>query len=80
MEKVSSVHHEDLSIEQPKVSSKVDPTEEFSLQEQRKIIHRVDRRLVTVLGCLYCIALLDRTNFGNANIAVCHLPKPSDCR
>jgi hypothetical protein len=42
---------------------------EFSLQEQRKIVHRVDRRLVLTVGVLYCISLMDRTNLSAASIA-----------
>jgi hypothetical protein len=42
---------------------------EFSPEEQRKIIHRVDRRLVLTVGVLYCISLMDRTNLGAASIA-----------
>lgn len=42
---------------------------EFSPEEQRKIIHRVDRRLVVTVGVLYCISLMDRTNLGAAAIA-----------
>ena len=42
---------------------------EFTPREQRKIIHRVDRRLVTTLGLLYMCSLMDRTNLGAANIA-----------
>ena len=42
---------------------------EFSTQEQKKIIHRIDRRLVTTLGVLYCVSLMDRTNLGVASIA-----------
>lgn len=42
---------------------------EFTPAEQKKIIHRVDRRLVTTLGVLYCASLMDRTNLGAANIA-----------
>lgn len=42
---------------------------EFTPAEQKKIIHRVDRRLVTTLGILYCCSLMDRTNLGSANIA-----------
>jgi len=41
----------------------------FTEQEQRKIIHRVDRRLVSVLGLLYMASLMDRTNLSAANIA-----------
>lgn len=42
---------------------------EFTLREQRRIIRRVDRRLVTTLGVMYCISLMDRTNLGQASIA-----------
>lgn len=42
---------------------------EFSPQEQRKIIHRIDRRLVVTVGVLYCISLMDRTNLSAAAIA-----------
>jgi hypothetical protein len=42
---------------------------EFTPAEQRKIIHRVDRRLVVTVGVLYCISLMDRTNLSSANIA-----------
>lgn len=42
---------------------------EFSPAEQKKILRRVDLRLVTVLGLLYMCSLMDRTNLGAANIA-----------
>lgn len=41
----------------------------FTPAEQRKIIHRVDRRLVITLGLLYSVSLMDRTNLGNIAIA-----------
>ena len=41
----------------------------FSEREQRKIIHRIDRRLVVTVGVLYCVSLMDRTNLGAASIA-----------
>jgi hypothetical protein len=47
----------------------VDVDEEFSYVEQRKIVHRIDRRLVTVLGIGYTISLIDRTNTSMAVIA-----------
>ncbi|RAK96985.1 putative phthalate transporter [Aspergillus ibericus CBS 121593] len=47
----------------------VDYDEEFSPAEQRKIIHRVDRRLVTMAGLAYCISLMDRTNLSMAAVA-----------
>lgn len=41
----------------------------FTPIEQKKIIHKVDRRLTLTLGVLYCISLMDRTNLSAANIA-----------
>lgn len=43
--------------------------EEYSYKEQRKIIHKVDRRLITVAGLLVAVSLMDRSNLGNAAIA-----------
>ncbi|CAI4212815.1 unnamed protein product [Parascedosporium putredinis] len=37
--------------------------------EGKKIIRRVDRRLVTMVGVLYCVSLMDRTNLSAASIA-----------
>ncbi len=41
----------------------------FTPAEQRKIIGRIDRRLVLTLGILYCTSLMDRTNLSSAAIA-----------
>lgn len=43
--------------------------EMFTPEEQRKIIRRIDRRLVITLGFLYCVSLMDRTNTGIAVVA-----------
>jgi hypothetical protein len=50
----------DLQVERPgsenlekgegKIVDNTDEDEEFSYDEQRKIIHRIDRRLVVILG------------------------------
>lgn len=40
-----------------------------SPEEEKRIMWRIDRRLVTVLGFMYCVSLMDRTNLGAANIA-----------
>lgn len=42
---------------------------QFTPQEQSKIIRRIDRRLVLTLGFLYCVSLMDRTNLGIASVA-----------
>ncbi|CZR65088.1 related to permease of the major facilitator superfamily [Phialocephala subalpina] len=41
----------------------------FTVQEQKSIIWKIDRRLVLTLGFLYMISLMDRTNLGAASIA-----------
>ncbi|RYO89425.1 hypothetical protein DL766_003258 [Monosporascus sp. MC13-8B] len=43
--------------------------EEFSEAEQKKILRRIDVRLITASGVLYCASLIDRTNMSAANIA-----------
>ena len=43
--------------------------EEFTDDEQKRIIHKVDRRLVTGVGLLMGMCLMDRTNLGSTSIA-----------
>ncbi|KAL9002349.1 MAG: hypothetical protein Q9188_004703 [Gyalolechia gomerana] len=50
-------------------NSEIDNDPIYSYQEQRSIIHRVDRRLVVTCGLLYCFSLIDRGNLGAASIA-----------
>ncbi|KAH0493562.1 hypothetical protein TgHK011_000225 [Trichoderma gracile] len=41
----------------------------FTPEQQRRIIRRIDVRLVLTVGLLYCVCLVDRTNMSAANIA-----------
>ena len=60
MAHIDSKASPDLQVERPdsenlekgegKVVDSTDEDEEFSYEEQRKIIHRIDRRLVVILG------------------------------
>lgn len=43
--------------------------DEFSLEEQKRIIRRIDLRVTLTCGAIYCISLMDRTNLGAASIA-----------
>lgn len=43
--------------------------DEYTVAEQKSIIKRIDRRLVTTAGALYCISLIDRTNVSAAALA-----------
>lgn len=49
--------------------SEFDILKEFTPTEIKKVIHRIDRRLVTTVGLMYCISLMDRTNLSAAAIA-----------
>lgn len=51
------------------VTPPLDEDEEFTPEEQKKIIRRVDLRLVTMTGLAYCISLMDRTNLSMAAVA-----------
>ncbi|KAK3064988.1 hypothetical protein LTS18_014874 [Coniosporium uncinatum] len=42
---------------------------QFSPDEQKKILHKVDKHLIPICGVMYCVSLLDRTNLSNASIA-----------
>jgi hypothetical protein len=53
----------------PAIPADSKKVEEFTKEEQRRIIHKVDRRLVTGLGLLMGMCLMDRTNLGSASIA-----------
>jgi len=68
-DKFNASHIDDLIAEkgfQPSASS---DDEEYTPLEERKIVHRVDRRLVLTCGVMYCISLMDRINLGQAAIA-----------
>lgn len=49
-----------------------DEDEEFSYAEQRKIVHRIDRRMLVITGLMYCVSLIDRGNMPNAAVAGMH--------
>lgn len=33
---------------------------EYSPKQQKKILRKIDRRLVTTVGIMYCVSLMDR--------------------
>lgn len=47
----------------------IDEDEGFTRPEQRKIIHKVDRRLLIMLGLMQAVSFLDRANLSNASVA-----------
>lgn len=41
----------------------------ISHSEYRKLVHRIDVRLIPAMGLMHCISLMDRSNVGAAMIA-----------
>lgn len=41
----------------------------FTPEQQKKIVRKVDLRLIPTLGFMYCVSLMDRTNLGVAMVA-----------
>ena len=46
-----------------------DILQDISPEEQRRIVRRIDSRLLTTVGALYTVSLIDRTNLSAAAIA-----------
>jgi hypothetical protein len=63
------IHEENVASKTSEDSSNDPRITCFTHKEQRKIMHRIDRRLVLTLGAMYCVSLMDRTNLSAANIA-----------
>jgi hypothetical protein len=59
----------DHRIEDIAGKSPSEDEDEFTAEEKKKIIRRVDLRLVTMTGLAYCISLMDRTNLSMAAVA-----------
>ncbi len=45
------------------------PGDEITIAEEKRIIRKIDRRLVTAVGIMFSVSLIDRTNLAGANIA-----------
>ncbi|KAF3403250.1 hypothetical protein DPV78_003751 [Talaromyces pinophilus] len=71
-EKKIAMHFEQTpdEMEKPHLQQQdPDADEEFSYAEQRKIIHKVDRRLLIIVGLMQAVSFLDRANMSNAAVA-----------
>ncbi|KAJ9640129.1 hypothetical protein H2204_003354 [Knufia peltigerae] len=47
----------------------LDAVDDISDKEWRRIVHKIDRRLITATGLMMAVSLMDRTNLGSAMIA-----------
>lgn len=63
------MHLEDQPEKSNVHAEPVDDDEEFTVAEQRKIIHRIDWRLLVILGFMQAVSFLDRSNLSNAAVA-----------
>lgn len=73
-EKEDVSHLEQAKEDSPATSTRntgegLDDDPVYTYKQQRKIIHRVDIRLITVAGIIYMNSLMDRSNLPNAGIA-----------
>lgn len=61
---------EDASSEtNTKTTTAAEILSSLSHGEYRHLVHRIDRRLIPVMGLIHCISLMDRSNVGAAAIA-----------
>ncbi|PHH68360.1 hypothetical protein CDD83_6143 [Cordyceps sp. RAO-2017] len=58
-----------VATDRPGSGSADDDGVSLTAEEERRVMRRVDRRLVVTVGALYCVSLMDRTNMSAANIA-----------
>ena len=61
VEKIAVTHLE-RSVSDDSVAINDARIEALTLEEQKKVIRRIDIRLVLTLGFMYCVSLMDRTN------------------
>ena len=55
--------------QEPYGTRDVDDDEEYTVPEQRRIIRKVDLRLLILLGLMQCVSFIDRSNVSNAAVA-----------
>ena len=69
IEKAGGVEHLERTVSEDTNDARIDA---LTPEEQKKVIRRVDRRLVLTLGGMYCVSLMDRTNtVSRLSLAVC---------
>ena len=62
LEKSGGVEHLERTISEDSEAVNNANIDALTPEEQKKVIRRVDRRLVLTLGGMYCVSLMDRTN------------------
>lgn len=62
IEKNAGVEHLERTLSEDSNAVQNAHIDALTPEEQKKVIRRVDRRLVLTLGGMYCVSLMDRTN------------------
>lgn len=62
----TALEHENVAASP--VGSVGDPAAAFSPEMQKRVLRKMDLRLIPMLALLYLLAFLDRGNIGNAKI------------
>lgn len=63
IEKIGAVTHLERTVSDESVTSSIENDariDALSPEEQKKLIWRIDKRLVLTLGFMYCVSLMDR--------------------
>jgi hypothetical protein len=72
---VAEVHHEDKSTKKSDLAildagcTESDVIADLPLAQGKRVLRKIDYRLVPLLAVLYLVAFIDRSNIGNARIA-----------
>jgi hypothetical protein len=70
LEKSGGVEHLERTISEDSEAVNNANIDALTPEEQKKVIRRVDRRLVLTLGGMYCVSLMDRTNTVSQSLPV----------
>jgi hypothetical protein len=62
LEKSGGVEHLERTVSEDSNAAHNAHIDALTPEEQKKVLRRVDRRLVLTLGGMYCVSLMDRTN------------------
>ena len=68
-------HHLEKRVSQESHLSDRAHIDALTPEEQKKLIRRIDIRLVLTCGFMYCVSLMDRTNLGIAAVGGMYVGK-----
>jgi hypothetical protein len=61
--------HDEIPKGAPVSEAEIGRSMGFSDEDQQRIKRRIDRRLIPIVGLMYCVSLVDRTNVAAASVA-----------